>query len=570
MRKSITIKKLRSVGLVIVFITLSVSLKAQQVPLYNQYFQRATLAYPSAALFENRPALSVIYRGQFSGLEGAPEAYAVSYANRLGNKMGFGLNVVGNNIGFITQSKIQAGFSYALMNKGDHQLSIGTMAGISMFGINEDIISPENFNDPVLSNLIGNNGAALSFDFSLSYRYKGLGIDVAVPTLINESLSDDDFIQINEDNVPDYIAGAHYRFSLDALGKFYVTPNVTWRYREVIGSEIDVLARFEYNNKFEANLGYRDNYGPTIGAGIYIKPSILFSYNYDFGQADVPFLADGFNEFALHFTFKNREERMVSKYAQGESVLNRIRAENIYDRSLIPSADQKVAIDYLSSLESTGNRKAKLAAGEKRFEDILDGMRRGEQARLQAQIDEEQSKQQALIDAQAAVERTRVAAEARERAQAEAARLAKEKAAQEVMVPKEATIGIEARATAAAISKLSEKEQVRVKGINELVEPERLMEVADSSNPSAVSSLTVQYVVVIASYQVDSKFSRLFVNQIKADYDDVKIFASRKRNLDYVYLGGYNDYKTALDRMQETRKDTRFKDAWVHVIRLSK
>jgi hypothetical protein len=88
-----------------------------------------------------------------------PEAYAVSYANRLADKRGFGLNIAGNNIGFIAQSKSQAGFSYSLVNKGDHGLSIGTIVGLSLFNINEGIISPESFNDPVLSNLIGNTGA---------------------------------------------------------------------------------------------------------------------------------------------------------------------------------------------------------------------------------------------------------------------------------------------------------------------------------------------------------------------------------------------------------------------------
>ncbi|MFT6970813.1 MAG: hypothetical protein ACJAXX_001379 [Roseivirga sp.] len=69
-----------------------------------------------------------------------PEAYAVSYANRLADKRGFGLNIAGNNIGFIAQSKSQAGFSYSLVNKGDHGLSIGTIVGLSLFNINEGMI----------------------------------------------------------------------------------------------------------------------------------------------------------------------------------------------------------------------------------------------------------------------------------------------------------------------------------------------------------------------------------------------------------------------------------------------
>jgi type IX secretion system PorP/SprF family membrane protein len=569
MRKFIKIESLRSAGLLLVLMLLSIGLKAQQIPLYNQYFQQKFLAYPSASAFAERPALSVIYRGQFSGIEGAPKTYAVSYVNKLGNNMGFGLNVIGNDIGFFSQTKVQGGFSYALTENGNHSLSFGTLAGVSLISINEDILSAESFNDPLLVNLIGNNGATLGIDFSISYKYKSFGLDIAVPALINESISDDEYIQINEDNVPDYIAGVYYRIALDPLGNMLLTPNITWRYRDIIGGEFDVLVKFEYKQKFQVNLGYRDNYGPTIGVGVYVQPSILFTYNYDFGQADVPFLADGFNEFALHFTFKNKEERLARKYAEGEAVLSRIRAENTYDKLLIPNVDQKLAIDYLTSLESIGTKKEKRLAGQLRFEEILDDMRKNEQAKLQAQVDAEKAKQQAQIDAQAAVERER--REAEERAAREKVEQSKPEPSPEPLVQtKIEAKGLEARATEAAIATLSEKEQVRVKEINTLVEPEVLMEIADISHPSRISSIQVQYVVVIASYPVDSRYSRLFVNQIKSQYEDVKIFASRKRDLDYVYLGGYNDYKTALERMKETRKDTRFNDAWVHIIRLSK
>lgn len=170
--------------------------------------------------------------------------------------------------------------------------------------------------------------------------------------------------------------------------------------------------------------------------------------------------------------------------------------------------------------------------------------------------------------------RHRAAEKERLEAEEMAAREKAEQAKAAVPEPKEEakveTKGLEERATEAAISTLPEKEQARVREVNKLVGPEVLMEIGDSAHPGRISSIQVQYVVVIASYPVDSRYSRLFVNQIKPQYGDVKIFASRKRGLDYVYLGGYNDYATALGRMQETRKDTRFKDAWVHIIRLSK
>ncbi|WP_421977237.1 PorP/SprF family type IX secretion system membrane protein [Roseivirga seohaensis] len=500
---------------------------AQQVPLYNQYFHRATLAYPSVAAFGTKPELSVVYRRQFSDLEGAPESFAVAFQNPLGEKMGFNVNLVGNNIGFIRQTKVQGGFGYALLNQSAHKLSVGAMPSLSFFGINEDVISPESFNDPTLQGLIGNNGTALSVDFSLSYRYNNFGVDVAVPNVVNESLSDDEYIQINEDNVPDYIAGAHYRFSLS--NDVYLTPNVTWRYREVIGSEFDILARMEYKNKFEASAGYRDNYGPTLGAGIYINPNILFVYNYDFGKADVPFLSDGLSEFGLHFSFEKNQNKQQERYAQGEAILNQIRADNIYDRNMIPQSDQRMVVDYLASLESTGSKKEKLERADARFDEILQQMKDAEQARLQASFDQEaQSKLEA---AQAEEARIKAAQEA------EAERLRQQAAAQ------------------AERDRLAKEQEVKEK------EEQALAQNNDTTD---------DYLIVVASYSVGNRYGKLYLEELKAEYPNAGLFTSQKRQLDYLYIESLNDFDKAIARMKEIRNNTQFKNSWVHIVRLSR
>lgn len=500
---------------------------AQQVPLYNQYFHRATLAYPSVAAFGTKPELSVVYRRQFSDLEGAPESFAVAFQNPLGEKMGFNINLVGNNIGFIRQTKVQGGFGYALLNQSAHKLSVGAMPSLSFFGINEDVISPESFNDPTLQNLIGNNGTALSVDFSLSYRYNNFGVDVAVPNVVNESLSDDEYIQINEDNVPDYIAGAHYRFSLS--NDVYLTPNVTWRYREVIGSEFDILARMEYKNKFEASAGYRDNYGPTLGAGIYINPNILFVYNYDFGKADVPFLSDGLSEFGLHFSFEKNQNKQQERYAQGEAILNQIRADNIYDRNMIPQSDQRLVVDYLASLESTGSKKEKLERADARFDEILQQMKDAEQARLQASFDQEaQSKLEA-----AQAEEARIKAEQ----EAEAERLRQQAAAQ------------------AERDRLAKEQEVKEKEAQALAQN---------------NDTTDDYLIVVASYSVGNRYGKLYLEELKAEYPNAGLFTSQKRQLDYLYIESLNDFDKAIARMKEIRNNTQFKNSWVHIVRLSR
>lgn len=563
---------IRKAVIVVLVLVFANALKAQQVPLFNQYFTSPFLAYPSAIAFAENPNLSLIYRGQWSGLEGAPKGLGISYANPLTGKIGYGINVTHYEVGLVQQTKIGAGFSYSLLKGQDHSLSAGGFLGYSLFSINEANVSPESFNDQVLQNLLGNNGSALSLDLSLSYRYKALSVNFAVPNVVNNSISDDAYVQINEDNIPDYLAAFAYRFTLDPVNEIYVTPQFSWRFREVIGSEFDVLAQVEYKDKFLFSGGYRGNYGATVGAGFKINPTILFTYHYDFGKSDIPFLSDGFNEIGLNFNFKKKADRLQGKYTEAASILELIRREKIYDRNLIEEKDQQLVEDYLYSLETEGSKREKRAAAKKRFQDILDEIKDEEFQRLEAEALEKQ-RQEAAAKASEEAERERIASQAR--AQAERERIAREdaarvKAAEEAAKAAEPEEGREARATAAALAKLSPEERARVEQINELVEPEDLRELIDPENPNELATVDFEFVIVIASYRIDSKWSRVYLNSIQDVYPDAKIFASRKRGLDYVYVGGYNDYNTALERMNNLRDTTEYKDAWVHIIRLSR
>ena len=546
---------------VFVMLVLAQGLKAQQVPLFNQYFNNGFLQYPSVAGFADQPRLSLIYRGQFSGLEGAPSTFAASYSSLLGKQMGFGVNVQNTEIGLVRQTKVAGGFAWKFWSSTKHQLSVGALPTLSFFSINEDRVSPETFDDQVLQSLLGNNGTALSVDLSVSYRYGDFGLDFAVPTVINESLTDDAYIQINEDNIPDFIAGAHYRFMIDPIKNISVTPNVTWRYRDVIGSELDALVMLEYGDKFSVSGGYRNNYGPTAGVGVKINRNIQFSYHYDFGQSDVPFLSDGFSEIGLHFNFKRNEEKWRIRYMKGDSVIQRLRNEGIYDQSLISEEEKRLATDYLYSLESTGSNKEKRAKAEENFQGILDEIREVQVAKLA-----EEARQRKEAEA-AKAEADRIAAEQEaERQRVEAERVAEEQR-------KEAErIAEEQRKEAGEEEKATETERVSQRQGTEEDKEETLERdpSRDSGYLQDINSIGYEYVIVIASYNINSPYAKSYLDQIKSQYPDAAIFRSVKRSLDYLYVGGYDQLEPALQRMREIRANSEFKDSWVHIIRLSR
>ncbi len=388
-------------------LALSVSeAKAQQVPLFNQYYYAGNIAYPSGNVFEENRYLHLVFRDQFGGLIGSPKNFALSYNGVVKGRTAFSANITTADIGFTSQVKVSGGLGYKLFGEGNEGLSIGTQMGFSFFSLNEDRVNPENPVDNVLIDLLGQNGSSLSFDFTASYRKGKFGIDVAVPTVVNESLSDDAYIQINDDNVPDFIGGARYEFSINP--DLTLTPYAGIRLRETIGAELDVMGELQFRDKFRATLGYRDNYGVSAGVGIQLLPKLLFTYNYDFGQKDAPFLADGFNEFGLHLQLNKKEDREDACIAEGKSVVDKIIENRIFDENLVNPEDKAKALCYLSSMEE-GKHKEKNLKAEEAYQALFlkikeEEMAKQEVARLAALEAEKARKEE-----EARVERARLA-----------------------------------------------------------------------------------------------------------------------------------------------------------------
>lgn len=395
--------------LVFTMALIAIGAKAQQVPLYNQYFNAGTLAYPSGAVFQEHRYISLVYRDQFGGLIGAPKSFALAYNSTFRNKLAFTGNVTTADIGFTSQVKFSGGIGYKLFGEGNDGLSIGSQVGLSFFSLNEERVNPENPSDNVLVDLLGNNGSSLSVDFSASYRKGRLGIDVAVPTVINQSLSDDAYIRINDDNVPDFIGGARYSFTINPELSFI--PYLGVRLRETIGAELDVMGELDFKDKLKASLGYRDNYGPTIGIGAQLLPKLLFTYNYDFGQKDAPFLADGFNEFGLHYQLNTPEEKANVCEEEGLVVVNRIIDQRIFDENLVNPEDKEKALCYLRSLEE-GKKKEVNQKAEEAYKALFLKIEKEELAKIEAARLEalrvEKAKQDSIKNAEAEAERRRV------------------------------------------------------------------------------------------------------------------------------------------------------------------
>jgi type IX secretion system PorP/SprF family membrane protein len=109
------------------------SLFAQQQPFFSQFFYNKLLSNPGAAGSSGLPTLTAFHRQQWAGLEGAPVTQALSFnAPVLAERVGLGLTLVNDHIGFFNSTYVQAAYSYRVALAGGH-LGIGLHGSMTRY-----------------------------------------------------------------------------------------------------------------------------------------------------------------------------------------------------------------------------------------------------------------------------------------------------------------------------------------------------------------------------------------------------------------------------------------------------
>ncbi|MCU0347973.1 MAG: type IX secretion system membrane protein PorP/SprF [Saprospiraceae bacterium] len=109
------------------------SLFAQQQPFFSQFFYNKLIANPGAAGSTGLPIFTAFHRQQWAGLEGAPVTQAFSTNSPiLAGRVGLGLTVVNDRIGFYNSTFAQAAYAYRVQ-LGGGRLGIGLHGSMTRY-----------------------------------------------------------------------------------------------------------------------------------------------------------------------------------------------------------------------------------------------------------------------------------------------------------------------------------------------------------------------------------------------------------------------------------------------------
>jgi len=290
---------------------------AQQSQIYTQYMYNKLNFNPAYAGSLGHPSLTVLYRNQWMGLEGAPDAQILSFDAPLSSeKIGLGFNFERQAIGIQEHLTFSGSYAYRFRVSEKGKLALGVSPSARFF--------QQNFNDPRIR---ANQGTAIdnaipaelrnawvaNVGFGAYYTDQKMYWGVAIPRIARNDidLSNSGLMQATEVR--------HYNLMGGYTNELSRTQSLTvqgmFRINENAPNDFDINAMWGYRDVFFAGLTYR-YYNGTAGTlaesfdvllGVQASPQLYIGMAYDFTFSELRKYSDGSIELAARYRFFKAE-----------------------------------------------------------------------------------------------------------------------------------------------------------------------------------------------------------------------------------------------------------------------
>jgi type IX secretion system PorP/SprF family membrane protein len=306
-KKNITGK----VFLVIILITMiSKIVSAQQDPMYTQYMFNTQTINPAYAGTWDAVGFMVLARQQWVGIENAPSTQTFSFQMPLKNeKVGIGLNIVNDKVGFERRFGVFADYSYKIKFEGLTNLRFGLKGGFTNYrnNLSEHILNDPNdpaFVGEIDHKFLPNVGVGLLLENPNYY------VGISVPKLVNSQYeaTGNNFAVQGELRHFFLIAGYVYTINDDFKFKPTVLAKAT------IGAplQLDFTANLLLKDKLWLGAMYRtgDSFG-FIAQWIFDK-KLRVGYAIDFTTSNLRSSHYSTHEIMLSYELKILKQKIIS------------------------------------------------------------------------------------------------------------------------------------------------------------------------------------------------------------------------------------------------------------------
>jgi type IX secretion system PorP/SprF family membrane protein len=316
--------------ILLILLTFSaLQMSAQEMPVYNHYYNNPYLFNPSEAGSDGFMSVKFNHRQQWMGIDGAPVVSTLTFQTPFDyKKWAFGMNIRNFERGLITTMDAIATYAYTVYLTKTTTLHFGLSAGVTSNSLNLSEI--ENFNDPVLADFQNDNIQPLAnFGFKLKSK-SGINFGISLPRLLKPNyINSKDFVSYDFSPFDEVLVMGYYKRLLDkkivnrkkrgvnrriALENTYAPLQfyVIYKYSPLVDKRIEVLTTLDLGEHIWIGGAYRLNYGPSGIFGIK-SGSFSFSYAYEPSNKLVSGFEQGTHEIQIGLNIGAKKKLQRSK-----------------------------------------------------------------------------------------------------------------------------------------------------------------------------------------------------------------------------------------------------------------
>ena len=292
--------------ILILSLLLSVSVFAQQEPLFTQYYNNDMAINPAVSGSKTYNPLSIQTRQQWLGFEGAPLSTNISYHGALNNRSAMGGYLMFDKANPSLQANLQLNYAYHIpLNYNKVNLSFGVGAKLMYYNLdfkNEDLppgIDPA-YSASSYDNTIGDASAG-TYLYGRNF-YLGFSASNLYQSTFNTPIR---LSPVSNKLFRNYYTMGAYRFNI-MNRDWQLEPSFLLRKMKLHSNVTDITTRIIYLEDTWAGLTYRSNGTLVFGFG-FLANKIHISYTYDHTFAgEIMQYTYGTHEIGLSYKIQTR------------------------------------------------------------------------------------------------------------------------------------------------------------------------------------------------------------------------------------------------------------------------
>lgn len=302
----------KSVCGILLFITISSPLSAQQLPLYSEYMFNTFEINPAYAGARDAVQITSMFRKQWTGFKSAPQSTFLSVDMPIPDKrIGLGIKIVDDRDEITKTVGAQAAYSYKVPLGDYSTLALGLQAGAMNFKSDftkVDVIDP---NDPAFSQVI--NSTKVNFGTGIFFNTESFYVGVSLPNLIRHNLKKND-----TGNLSDLKQNMHIYFNTGYV--FFLDNDLVFKpsvlVRGLVGSpvSVDVNANFWIADMLSLGASYRNKSAIVGIVNLRMLPDLYMGYAYDHSISRLNIIAKGSHEVILRYEIPNGRTSLSPRY----------------------------------------------------------------------------------------------------------------------------------------------------------------------------------------------------------------------------------------------------------------